>query len=123
MRKLLVSVSATGALIVGAGAAYAQDCSEGPKCASVSARAQDYLSTLSSTSGINDSATQAYCMNMVAAEVASFCASELRQMGNADCANLAEQQAEENKRVAGEALGTAAATASSSSWHAKCGWN
>lgn len=102
--------------------AQAQECSMGPKCAVANSKAESYMTSLPPSVGTNDSATQSYCVNMVAAELASFCAAELQQMGRPDCASLAEQQAAANKDAASQALGVAAASASASEWHPKCGW-
>jgi hypothetical protein len=88
----------------------AQNCTSAPKCSAANARANSYVNQLKGTSGIHDSASQAYCANMVAADVMQVCAAEYQAMGNSTCASALQQAANGHLSTAAEAKQTAQQT-------------
>jgi len=100
----------------------ALDCSNMPsKCVAANNRAVQLVNNFSSTTGITDSASQGYCGMLVGIEVNSFCADEFRAQGNNECADLAEQQVAEYKRLLPQYAAAAEATSSTQIRQA-CSW-
>lgn len=109
------------ACVAGA-AAQAQDCSAvPPKCQRANDKAMQLVNTFPETSGMQDSAVQAYCVLLVGIEVNSFCADEYRAAGKDECAALLDQQVAEYKK---SLKGTKASIAASQARVAeeKCAW-
>lgn len=102
------------------GGSHAQSCEPGPRCAAADAKANTIIPTLP-VQGSHGAASQAYCINMIVAEVARACAAEFRQKGNAACAEQAEAQSAASRSVAEHAGGVAAAT-SATGWRSNCLW-
>ncbi|WP_207191648.1 hypothetical protein [Paracraurococcus ruber] len=90
-------------------------CAPGPRCQALGNRVSGYISQIEAQNnaaiasanaenargrpfargpGISTVATQAYCVQMAAAEVSRACADELRRNGRPDCADLAYRQAD-----------------------------
>lgn len=97
-------------------------CAAGPRCKAVSDEAEASIARMRSSVGIADSATLAYCGNMLGHSVAMQCADELDGMGQPDCAALARQEAQGMLETATQAQATAKAV-SAADWRGSCGLN
>jgi hypothetical protein len=112
-------------LTFAASAAFAQQCSMGPKCTAISARVEAYVNRVQSgtpTGSIHNAAMSAFCINEVGADASNACAAELTKMGRPDCAEQARAQAREYLNVAMQARKAASQTASTQNWRPQCGW-
>ena len=111
-----------------ASAAAQQSCLPNPpQCSAVGARGKNYLANIETrlqslrTPAAGMAGMKAYCVNRLQAEIARVCSNEYRANGLASCASLAQQQMNENLRVAEGAKATVAAY-TTGSWEEDCGW-
>ena len=93
IKKASCSQIVAFAILVLTTSAYAQNCQPVPdSCMNASNQAQQLINAFPSTTGIYDSASQAYCAVLVGIEVNSFCADQYRAEGREACANAVDQQ-------------------------------
>lgn len=111
----LVSVFTTGDVI-------AQNCEPVvPTCKRAMDRGTQLIDEFPRTSGISDSASQAYCALLIGVEVNSYCAQEYRRAGKPDCASLLDEQTAEYRRSMAQVQQTVSAS-TISGVRQKCKW-
>jgi hypothetical protein len=114
--------STRGGSLPPGGGASAQDCTPvPPACSNANTRAEQLVKEFPRTSGIHDSASQAYCTLLVGIEVNSFCASEYRKQGRQACAQIVDQQVAEYRNNLSATERTISA-ASASRARQVCSW-
>ncbi len=104
--------------------AYSQTCPRLPACAQAEQKAtpvvNKYKAIIDQNNGIQNVENASYCINMAGAEMLRTCATELRNTGHGDCANMFEQQMNSFLQTARNSA-QGAQNVSTGTWKPSCG--